>query len=179
MRITLDLEPADVERFLGAVAHSHHLVLDAEESDILAAAKHALNTLPIGSAPAYVRKRIVVVQRLILMLEDDAWNLPRPERAYVLETLVYFSDPEDLIPDDIEVIGLLDDAIVLEVLLRRQRHVLQAYTDFCDYRDALPDTSTGTNGCEEAVQKLARRREMLHNRMRRRGERANIAAAFR
>ena len=50
---------------------------------------------------------------------------------------MYFSDPEDLIPDDIEVIGLLDDAIVLEILVRRLRHVLQAYADFRAYCDAL------------------------------------------
>ncbi|HZP67379.1 MAG TPA: YkvA family protein [Rudaea sp.] len=170
MRITLELEPADIERFLHALARSHHLALDADESDVLAAAKHALDTLPIGSAPAYVRKRVVVVQRLILMLEDEAWSLPRPERTRVLETLVYFSDPEDLIPDDIEVVGLLDDAIVLELLLRRQRHVLQAYTDFCEYRRSLGEAATAADRVALAA-KLARRREMLVARMRRRGER--------
>jgi uncharacterized membrane protein YkvA (DUF1232 family) len=176
MRITLELEPADIERFLGALARSHHLALEADETDVLAGAKYALDTLPIGSAPAYVRKRIGVVQRLILMLEDDAWALPRPERTRLLETLVYFSDPEDLIPDDIEVIGLLDDAIVLELLLRRQRHVLQAYSDFCDYRETLCLEAAMPEAHHGCALKLARRREALLARMRRRGERLHANA---
>jgi uncharacterized membrane protein YkvA (DUF1232 family) len=165
------LEQADIERFIAALARSHQLALDAEETDVLTAAKQALNTLSIGSAPVYVRKRIVVVQRLILMLEDDAWALPRPERTRVLETLVYFADPEDLIQDDIEVIGLLDDAIVLELLLRRQRHVLQAYSDFCDYRELLRAESATPAAHHASALKLARRREALQARMRRRAER--------
>jgi uncharacterized membrane protein YkvA (DUF1232 family) len=176
MRITLELEPADIERFLAALARSHRLALAVDEIDVLAAAKHALDSLPIGSAPAYVRKRIVVVQRLILMLEDDAWALPVPERIRLLETLVYFSDPEDLIPDDIEVIGLLDDAIVLELLLRRQRHVLQAYADFCDYRRTLGPQAASAEIHHACAQKLARRREVLLARMRRRGERVLATA---
>ena len=120
-----------------------------------------------------MRKRIVVVQRLILMLEDEAWALPQPERGKVLETLVYFSDPEDLIPDDIEVIGLLDDAIVLEILLRRLRHVLQAYADFRAYCDALP-AQVSPPARHANARQLAVRRDALRARMRRRCEREPV-----
>ena len=173
MRITIELEPGDVERFLKALERSRRIAHDAEETDIIAAAKQALNTLLIGNAPEYVRKRMIGVQRLILMLEDDAWALPQPEREDVLEALVYFSDPEDLIPDDVEVIGLLDDAIVVELLLRRQRHVLQAYMDFCECRSAMVDIGPQARHANAA--RLARRRETLLARMRRRGARATVA----
>jgi len=172
MRITIELEPGDIDRFQKALERSRHIAQEADESDILAAAKEALNTLLIGNAPEYVRKRMVGVQRLIMMIEDDAWALPLPERVEVLEALVYFSDPEDLIPDDLEVIGLLDDAIVLELLLRRQRHVLQAYHDFCEFRRGLVDTGPEAHHINAA--RLARRRETLLARMRRRG--ARVAA---
>lgn len=174
MRITIELEPGDVERFLQTLARSREIAREAEESDIVAAAKQALNTLLIGNAPEYVRKRMCGVQRLILMLEDDAWGLPPPEREDVLEALVYFSDPEDLIPDDVAVIGLLDDAIVVELLLRRQRHVLQAYQDFCEYRTAMVDTGPEARHFNAA--RLARRREMLLARMRRRATRVTASA---
>lgn len=173
MRITIELEPADVKRFLKALERSRCIAREAEEPDIIAAAKQALNTLLIGNAPEYVRKRMIGVQRLIMMVEDDAWALPHPEREDVLEALVYFSDPEDLIPDDVEVIGLLDDAIVVELLLRRQRHVLQAYLDFCEYRGAMVDMGPEARHLNAA--RLARRREMLLARMRRRGARAVTA----
>lgn len=119
MRITIEIETKDLARFHQSLKRSRHVAQEADEADILDAAKQALDSAPLATAPTYVRKRIGGVQRLITMLEDDAWALPAPCRIDVLEALVYFSDPEDLIPDDIEVIGLLDDAIMLELLLRK------------------------------------------------------------
>jgi uncharacterized membrane protein YkvA (DUF1232 family) len=176
MRITIELEQVDLERFLAAF--EKRLLREVDECDVIDAAKHALNTLPIGSAPAYVRKQIGSVQRFILMLEDDEWALPSPYRNHVVETLVYFSDPEDLIPDDIEVIGLLDDAIILELLLRGQRHVLQAYTDFCEYRQKLDLPYAAPAERHMLAQKLARRRASLFQRIERKNEaiRAQITA---
>jgi len=115
-----------------------------------------------------VRKRLVDVQRLIMMLEDEAWALPDPERSDVIETLAYFSDPDDLIPDDIEVIGLLDDAIMLELLLRRLRRVLNAYADFCAYRTTLAAMPGDAEQRRLHARCLAERRSQLHTRMRRR-----------
>jgi uncharacterized membrane protein YkvA (DUF1232 family) len=176
MRITIELEQADLQRFLAVF--EKRLLREVDECDVLDATKQALNTLPIGSAPAYVRKQIGAVQRLIIMLEDQDWALPSPQRNHVLETLVYFSDPDDLIPDDIEVIGLLDDAIVLELLLRGQRHVMRAYSNFCAYREKLAIAHSGPSERHTLASKLAKRRAMLMTRIQRKEDaiRAQIAA---
>jgi len=175
MRITLELEPADVARFNVALRRADRLARSMDECDIVDAAKHALDHLPIGTAPAFVRKRLVEVQRLILMLEDEAWALSGIERGEVLRTLVYFSDPDDLIPDEIEGIGLLDDAIMLELLLRRLKHLLGAYADFCAFRAALgTDRDNGEARLARAVA-LARKRSSLQARMRRRAQRVQAA----
>ncbi len=121
MRITFELEPADIARFHEAMARAERRVACAEEHEIVDAARHALATLPIATAPGYVRRRLQGVSRLVDMLEDEAWALPQVERAEVLQLLAYFSDPEDMIPDDVAVIGLLDDAIMIELLMRRMR----------------------------------------------------------
>jgi uncharacterized membrane protein YkvA (DUF1232 family) len=120
-----------------------------------------------GTAPAYVRKRLVEVQRLILMLEDEAWALSDPERSDVIETLAYFSDPDDLIPDDVEVIGLLDDAIMLELLLRRLRGVLSAYAEFCAFRATLAAMPPEPGRRHAHARQLAEQRIKLQARMRR------------
>ena len=173
MRVTFELEACDIERFHEALVRAQRMARCADESDIVAAAKQALDALAIGAAPGYVRKRIVQVQRLILMLEDECWALPRAERDDVAETLVYFSDPEDMIPDDLSVIGLLDDAILLELLLKRMRHVMQAYDDFCAHRALL---RAGGEGRIEQARTLAKRRLTLQERMRRRARRGELAA---
>ncbi|HET9484414.1 MAG TPA: YkvA family protein [Xanthomonadales bacterium] len=170
MKITFELEPSDLRRFHEALARARRMVRSADECDIVAAARHALQSLPIGSAPCYMRKRMAEVQRLIVILEDDEFALPQAEREEVARTLVYFSDPEDMIPDDVPVIGLLDDAIMLELLLRRLRHVLQAYDDFEAFRHALP-VRAGTDARLERARLVAKRRDALHARMRRRAAR--------
>jgi len=172
MRVSFEIEASDVRRFLQALARARRMVRDADEADLVAAAKHSLDTLPIASAPGYVRKRLTEVQRLIVMLEDEAWALSGAEREEVLKTLVYFSDPEDLIPDDVAVIGLLDDAIMLELLLRRLRHVIQAYEDFSAFRASIDG-----GGLErvEYARRLARKREALQARMRRRTQSAETS----
>ena len=137
MRITFELESADIERFHGAFERARHLVSGADEVDIIDAAKQALDAICIDRLPGYVRKRLVHVQRLVVLLEDEDWNLPGPERSEALAALVYFSDPDDLIPDHLEVIGLIDDAIMLEFIARRMRHVLAVYRQFCTFRSAL------------------------------------------
>lgn len=163
MRITFELETDDVARFHDALRRAERLAAVMDECDIVDAAKQALDTLPLASAPGFVRRRLCEVQRLILMLEDEAWALHGAERDDVLRALVYFSDPEDLIPDEIEVIGLIDDAVMLELLLRRLKHVLGAYADFCAWRDGLPADERLRQAGE-----IARKRTQLHERMRRR-----------
>lgn len=162
MRITLELEPDDIERFHAALVRARRNIACADEVDVIDAAKYALDHLDTASAPSYVRRRLVEVQRLIVMLEDEAWALTGAERADVIENLAYFSDPDDLIPDHIEVIGLLDDAIMLELLLRRLRRVRKAYAEFCAYRETQADTERA-----QRARNLAACRAKLQTRMRR------------
>ena len=176
MKITFELEPGDIERFHEALARAEQRVACAEESDIVHATRHALETLPIASAPGYVRRRLLEVERLLEMLEVEAWALPQVERGEVLRLLAYFSDPEDMIPDDVAVIGLLDDAIMLELLLKRIRHVVIAYAEFCSLRSGQPDATDAADRIRLAGE-LARRRDRLHARMRRRALRDALAGA--
>ena len=177
MRITFELEPADIDRFHEALARAERRVACADECDIVAAARHALETLPIAHAPGYIRRRLREVVGLVEMLEDEAWALPQLERAEVLRLLAYFSDPEDLIPDEVEVIGLLDDAFMLELLMRRIRHVMQAYDEFRAACRAQPEAADPAERIALA-RDLARRRDRLHARMRRRTLREAVASAM-
>jgi uncharacterized membrane protein YkvA (DUF1232 family) len=168
MRIMIELDPEDLGRFEEALQRASDCARTAEESDILDAARHALQDLPLDSAPRYIRERIAQVQLLIDMLEDEAWALPPEDRVEVLRALAYFSDPEDLIPDHIGGIGLLDDVIVIEMLLRRERHLLDAYRDFCRFRDSQGQVPDDRDGRIAHAGAMSRRRQQLRERMHRR-----------
>ena len=176
MKISFELEPGDIERFHEALERAERRVSCAEECDIVAAARHSLQTLPIETAPGYIRQRLLQVVELIEMLEDEAWALPQLERAEVLKLLAYFSDPEDMIPDDVAVIGLLDDAIMLELLLQRSRHVLEAYAEFRGVRESQP-AATDATGRIGLARELAGHRDRLHERMRQRAVCDAVAGA--
>ncbi len=175
MRITLDLDPADLQRFDAALARVRRASACADEIDVIEAAKHALDQLCATATPGFVRKRLVEVQRLILMLEDEGWALTGRERDDVLAVLVYFSDPDDLVPDHVEVLGLLDDAIMLELLLRRLRHVLSAYAAFCEARSRLGQAAPDEGARVQHAVELARHRAELQARMRRQRQRAGAS----
>jgi uncharacterized membrane protein YkvA (DUF1232 family) len=173
MRITFELESADLERFHSAFDRARRLAAEAEEIDIVDAAKQALDAICLDRIPVYVRKRLVHVQRLILMIEDSDWNMPMPDRSEALAALAYFSDPDDLIPDHIEVIGLMDDAIMLELLARRMRHALHAYRQFCVFRKSLAPADEGESGRTETARELARYRALLVEELKSRRERVD------
>jgi len=80
--------------------------------------------------------------------------------ARILDAIAYFVDPDDLIPDRIPGIGYLDDAIMVELVARELMHELEAYEDFCEYREKRSKTSEPAG--------LEARRKALQARMRRR-----------
>ena len=50
------------------------------------------------------------------MITDPEWELPEDHTKRVLDALIYFANPDDLIPDSIRGVGYLDDAIMVEIV---------------------------------------------------------------
>jgi len=116
--------------------------------------------------PDFVALRLDKLGCLLEMLQDTEWPLEKSERSPVLAALAYVCDPEDIIPDEIPGIGLLDDAVMIELVFLQLRHEIEAYEDFCRYRSSASRGKRG--GGEAANAQLARRRKQLVSRMRRR-----------
>ncbi len=167
MRITLQLDEDDLLRFRGALMRAEARAACADACDIIDGARYALDHLPIASAPGYVRARIADVQRLILMMEDEDWLLPPAFQTAVLRALAYFGDPEDLVPDEISVIGLLDDAIMLDILIRDLRGMLRAYAAFVEFRASWsqPGQASAADARVARSQDLATCRKRLQTRL--------------
>jgi uncharacterized membrane protein YkvA (DUF1232 family) len=107
------------------------------------------------------------------MLEDPEWQLPGPECDRVLDGLAYIANAEDLVPDNVPVLGLVDDAIMLELLLRELQHELDAYDEFDEYRrdEAPRRDKPGVHRPVSREDWLASRRAALHARIRERRDR--------
>jgi uncharacterized membrane protein YkvA (DUF1232 family) len=115
------------------------------------------------------------------MIEDSEWNIPSEERTEVLSALAYFSDPEDLVPDHIPVLGFLDDAIMIELVAEEFKDDVDAFEEFCAYREREEGRSGDATITREEW--LESKRHELHSRMRsrrssRRGGRSSFRSVF-
>ena len=172
MRISFELSDRDLAYFRDALRASRHAVRHAEETEIIEAIRDVLDEIRGNEPlPDFVAERIPKLESLIQMLTDEEWYLPDADRERLLATFVYFADPEDILPDDIPVIGYLDDVIMIELVVRELQHVSDAYDDFCDFRSQF---DTDHAGVDPAVRRdrLDRRRPQLHQRLKRRSTKA-------
>ncbi len=139
--------------------------------DIVAAAEALLLHVEESTAPGFIVDRLKKLRLMINMLSDLEWRLPHQDATRVLNALAYFAEPEDLIPDDIPGLGFLDDAIMVELVVRELKHEVEAYQDFCAYREQLL-AEQGQKAKPSREGWLDSRRKDLQERMRRRRKRS-------
>ena len=164
-KLTIELSDRDLRHFRRELKRSREAVRIADDEEILGAAAELVERLRETELPDFITERLQKLQVLQAMLTDTEWPLDDSERCPVLAALAYLCDPEDIIPDDIPGIGLLDDAVMIELVFRELRHQIQAYEDFCAYRWSLPKRPRDPDA---QARRLERRRHQLMNRMRRR-----------
>ena len=169
LRIIFELNDNDLEHFRNIMKRAQAAARNVSEGEqIIAAAQAQLNELRGSSVPAFIEQRLDRLETMINMAGDDGWGLEKDDRQHVLGALAYFSESEDLSPDDIPGIGFLDDAIMIELVVRELKHEIEAYEDYCTYRQAEA-TRRGENADGLGrVDWLEDKRLQLHSRMRRR-----------
>jgi uncharacterized membrane protein YkvA (DUF1232 family) len=167
-KLTIELSSRDLRHFRRELRRAREAVSIADDEEILAAAADLVATLRAAELPDFVTQRLGKLEVLHAMLTDADWQLDDAERSPVLAALAYVCDPEDIIPDDIPGIGLLDDAVMIELVFRELRHEIEAYEDFCAFRKSLGKGPAARRDSSALAAKLARRRTQLVTRMRRR-----------
>ena len=144
-----------------------------DAASIVAAARSLLEETRSKQLPDFVTTRLKHLDTMIAMVEDVGFGLPEANRDNVLAALAYFSSPDDLVPDDVPVLGFLDDAIVIELCVRELQPEIEAYCDFRNWRDNEA-TRRGENKAALALSRVewaeARRVETLERMHRRRSE---------
>ncbi len=166
LRITFELEDKDLRYFRGIMKKAQAAASTADEVSIINKARAMVHEVREETVPAFVRQRVDSVESLIDMLDDSEWDLDKKERKNVLSALSYFSDPQDLIPDNVPVLGYIDDAIMIELVVNELQHEIDAFADFCAYRKGEKARNRNQNLSREEY--LAIKRRELHQRMRRR-----------
>ena len=180
--VTLEFSDAELDYFRSVMQRARSQQAARTPQAIAAAAAREVTRLRSTARSPFILRRIDRVARLVAMLEDPEWQLPELERTRVLEGLAYVAEAHDLVPDNVPVLGLLDDAVMLELVLRELQHELESYEEFDQFRldEAARRDKPGVHRPVSRDEWLRSRREALHARMRERRERdlARDGAAF-
>jgi len=166
LKVTFDLEEKDLKFFRANMKQAKATAEQASEEQILARAANMVAEVRSQDVPAFVQQRLERLNALIDMAKDEEWALAAQERKNVLAALAYFADPQDMIPDNIPVLGYIDDAIMIELVVSELKPEIDAFEDFCRYRREEESRNRNPNVSREEY--LAMKRRELHARMRRR-----------
>lgn len=166
LKVTFELEDQDLRYFRSAMKQAKDAALHADESDILEKASSMVAEVKAAKVPSFVEQRLERLEALIEMARDKEWGLQAVERKNVLAALAYFADPQDMIPDSIPVLGYIDDAIMIELVVSELKHEIDAFEDFQRYRSEEKSRNRNPNISREDYLEIKRRE--LHARMRRR-----------
>lgn len=168
MRISFDLSDADLKHFRGVMRDVRARTKNKTEAEIIEASRALLEEMKDADAPDFVSERMARLHDLIGMLEDDDWALSGKDRERVVSGLAYFAEPEDIIPDKVPVLGYLDDAIMVELVVIELEHELEAYADFCSFRATREERFGDDEDPKIREEWIVARRKSLHQRIRRR-----------
>ena len=163
--ITIDLSERDLEHFQAAQKQAVDSAAKKSDAEIIDAATKLLAEATKITVPDFIAERLGKLDDMIAMLRDEGFALPGDDRQRVLSALVYFADPKDIIPDSVPVLGFLDDAIMIELCTRELKHEIDAYEDFCDYRQREADARGLDPATIGRADFLESRREELIDRM--------------
>ena len=139
MKISFELNESELDHYRLLMKQVQIAAGRKPREQILDEAEDHLQHSDNESLPEFAAERFEAARLMIALLRDDEWGLPESEAQRILNALVYFSEPDDLIPDDTPALGFIDDAIMIELVIRDLYPELDAYREFCSYRDRNPD----------------------------------------
>ncbi|HRG15906.1 MAG TPA: YkvA family protein [Pseudomonadota bacterium] len=171
LSINIELSDNDLDHFQEVLKRAHQTAGSKSSREITDAASKLLEDAHASHAPEFITERLAKLDALINMVHDEGWGLPEEDKARVLTALTYFADPKDVIPDNVPVVGYLDDAIMIELCVRELKHEVEAYDDFCSFRKHEAEERGLDPATLNRAEWMEDRRQELQDRMRRRRDR--------
>jgi len=168
MKLEFELSDQDLAYFQRMIEAKGACQDAIQVSQIVKAAESLLERARQNAAPAFILQTLEQLEPLVAMVTDPQWRLPVEDIRRVLDAMAYVADSKDLIPDDIPGLGYVDDAVMVELTCRNLRPELDAYRDFCDFREQETERRQKEGESETPVSRsdwLESRRKELHDKM--------------
>jgi uncharacterized membrane protein YkvA (DUF1232 family) len=135
LAITIELSDDDLKYFADAMQSAQKESQNLTAQEITDAASKLLQDGKENKLPAFISDRLSKIDSMVSMVNDAGFGMEEADKKRVLACLTYFANPKDIIPDNVPVLGFLDDAIMIELVVRELQHEVEAYDDFVEYRE--------------------------------------------
>lgn len=170
LKITFELSDDDLKHFQRLLREAKGAAREAGEAEVCARADELLVKVRGARVPGFIAERMEALAGMLALLRDEEFALEPELRKPVVTALAYFADPDDLIPDEVPGLGFLDDAIMIELVLRELAAELETYRRFCAAREEFR-AARGKGAKLDRAEFLEEQRKRLFDRLRQRRRR--------
>jgi len=161
-KVSFTLDEEDAEYFRGLYRKAKKNAKLADPEKILREARETVHGVRSSKkTPKFVLEAIDVLADLTDLVVDDDYAAPQRVKDEVLAGVAYFSNPDDLIPDDIPGLGFLDDAIMVKFIEEEFQHELWGYRKFKKARDVSEQRPWADPGKERLKKRLENDRKKI------------------
>jgi hypothetical protein len=166
LRLSFDLGDGDLQHFEQVAQQTQALARTQPTEQIVAAARAVLERGEQSHSADFVKERYSRLSAMIQMIEDANWRLEGDDRQRVINALACFSVPAN----ESSPGGVLDHAIMIELVSRDLQHDLNAYRDFTRFRETYERKHRNRDPAARD-KALQHRRALLQTRMHERRKR--------
>ena len=162
IKITFTLDETEAEFFRDLYRKAKRNAASQSAEEIVGEVRGLITRVRSSKkVPAIVSETMVTLETLILMLEDDDYNLPKAVAGDAIAALAYFANPADLIPDHLPGFGFLDDAVMIKFVEEEFKHEVWAYNKFRSFRDGAEQRPWTAIARQRLPQRLIEHRKQL------------------
>jgi len=135
-KISFTLDDSDIAYFKAIYTAAKKNATEVDRSKIDRGVRKLIKQVrETKRAPAFVLEAVETLDDLLRLLDDEDYAAPTPIRRSVVAALAYFANPQDVIPDDVPLVGFLDDAIMIKFVEEELKDEIWGYRRFCKFRD--------------------------------------------
>ena len=161
-KVTFKLDEEDAKYFRTRFRKAKKASETQDRDEILGAARALVASVRRNKkTPSFVLEAISTLEDLTEVIEDKDYAAPAKVTERVVAALAYFANEDDLIPDDIPVLGFLDDAIMIKFVEEEFKHELQAFRKFRKFHRGAEQRPWTNVATERLPRKLRDKRAAL------------------